>query len=137
MSVSKGRLINTASGVVGGYAPLDANLRIPATYLSTNPTTSGALATSSPASGTAFQPSSTRDTHVTVSLTFNPTGIATATCTVALSPDNSTFSTLVVKTLPALATLAGSIDEVSVFCPAGWWIKLTAVNVTLGVATIW
>lgn len=107
----------------------------PFTGVWNDPIVSGALPTVSPSTGTAFQCSTTRDTHLVVPVTFNPTGIATATVQVQVSADNSTFSTTVTKTYPALATLAGSIDEVSCKVPAGWYVKLTATNATLGTGT--
>lgn len=91
-------------------------------------TTSGALATQQLVSGTAAQISTTRDSE-----THTPCTATTAApaITVALSPDNVTFSTLAVVT-PAVDA---SITDVVVRVPAGWYIKLTAVNATLGVTT--
>ena len=56
---------------------------------------------------------------------------AAGTITVALSPDNVTYSTLAVVT-PAVNA---SITDVVVRVPAGWYIKLTVSQATLGVTT--
>lgn len=95
----------------------------------------GALPTVSPVSGTAFQCSTLRDVFLTVPVTYNPGVATTATCIAALSPDNVTFSTLVVRTVPVGTVFDGQIDPIDVHVPAGWYVKLTVTNATLGTGT--
>src|SRR5438105_1227869 len=92
------------------------------------PTTSGALSTVQLVTATGAQVSTARDaeTHTPVTLTN-----AAGTVTVALSPDNVTYSTLAVVT-PAVNA---SITDVVVRVPAGWYIKMTVSQATLGVTT--
>jgi phage-related protein len=102
-----------------------------------NTITAGALPVVTPVSGAAFRPTDTRDVHLVVPVTYNPSAVATATCTVEVSPDNSTFTTVTTKTYPMLATLAGLVETVELGIPMGWWVKLTVVNATLGTGTYW
>lgn len=95
----------------------------------------GAIVQFTPASTTAFRLSTYRDVYLIVPVTFNPTAIATATCLVEISPDNATWTTIVTKTAPMLAALAGSIDTVDALVPAGWYVRLTTTLATLGAAT--
>jgi len=90
--------------------------------------TSGALSTVQLVTATGAQISTARDaeTHTPCTLTN-----AAGTITVALSPDNVTYSTLAVVT-PAVNA---SITDVVVRVPAGWYIKLTVSQATLGVTT--
>jgi hypothetical protein len=97
--------------------------------------TSGALSTISPSTGTALQVSTARDVFLVQACTFNPTAGASATCVVAISPDNSTFSTLVTVTIPAGITFDGTIPPISLQVPAAWWVKFTTTNATLGTGT--
>lgn len=97
--------------------------------------TSGALPTATLASGTAAQLSTTRDVESHTAVTFNPGVATTATCTVALSSDNTTFSTLCVVTKPVGTVFDGEIEDVVVRVPAGWYLKMTVVNATLGTTT--
>jgi len=104
---------------------------IPATLNQVSPkgtVTSGALPTQQLVTATGAQVSTTRDveTHTPCTLTN-----AAGTITVALSPDNVTYSTLAVVT-PAVNA---SITDVVVRVPAGWYIKLTVSQATLGLTT--
>jgi hypothetical protein len=92
--------------------------------------TSGALSTQQLVSGTGAQVSTTRDveTHTTCATTS-----AAGTITVQLSPDNVTYSTLVILT-PATSLV--TVDAV-VRVPAGWFIKLTSSNATIGITTFY
>lgn len=92
--------------------------------LATSAITSGALPTVSISSGTAFQCSTARDVNLVATFT---TTLATGTCKVELSPDNTTFSTLV--TIAPGATSATT--PVNVAVPAGWYVKLTVGSSTL------
>jgi hypothetical protein len=104
---------------------------IPATRNQVSPVgtvTSGALATQQLSSGTGATVSTTRDVETHTPCTLTGVG---GTITVALSPDNVTYSTLAVVT-PAINA---SITDVVVRVPAGWFIKLTVASATLGVTT--
>jgi hypothetical protein len=90
--------------------------------------TAGALSTQQLVSGTGAQISTARDVETHTPCTLTGAG---GTITVALSPDNVTYSTLAVVT-PAVNA---SITDVAVRVPAGWYIKLTAATATLGVTT--
>jgi hypothetical protein len=116
------------SGVLSftGSAPT-----IPATLNQVSPkgtVTSGALPTQQLVTATGAQVSTSRDveTHTPCTLTN-----AAGTITVALSSDNVTYSTLAVVT-PAVNA---SITDVVVRVPAGWYIKLTTSQATLGLTT--
>ncbi len=100
-----------------------------------NPVTSGALSTISPSTGTGIQCSTARDVFLHQICTFNPTAGASATCVVAISPDNVTYSTLVTVTIPAGVTFDGTIPPIGVQVPAGWYVKFTTTNATLGTGT--
>lgn len=98
--------------------------------------TSGALSTVQLVSGTGVQILTTRDAETVTPCTFNPGAATTATVTVALSPDDVTYSTLAVVTEPAGVALDGTILPVKVRVPAGWYLKLTAnAQAVLGLTT--
>ena len=100
--------------------------------------TTGALATVTFVSGTGKQIDTAHDRFLVVPITLNPSGANTATVAVALSPDNSTYSALGTTTIPSNASaIAGQIQLVSLLVPAGWYVKLTATNATIGTGTIW
>jgi hypothetical protein len=110
-----------------------ASTVIPATMNQVSPVgtvTSGSLSTQQLVSGTGAQVSTTRDveTHTPCTATTAAPAITTA-----ISPDNVTYSTLAVVS-PAVNA---GITDVVVRVPAGWFIKLTAVNATLGVTTFY
>ena len=73
--------------------------------------------------------------HLVVPVTYTPTAGAAATCALALSPDNLTYSTLVTVTVPLGTALDSFVDQVAVAVPAGWWVRLTVANATLGTGT--
>lgn len=96
----------------------------------------GALPTVQLVSGTAYQPPTINDTQVHTPVTFSPGAATIATCTVALSPDNTTFSTLCVWTEPVGVVLAGTIHDVAACVPQGWYLKLTVnAQAVLGLST--
>jgi len=98
--------------------------------------TSGALPTVALVSGAGAQILTTRDAETVTPCTFNPGAATIATVTVALSPDNVTYSTLAVVTEPAGVALDGTILPVKVRVPAGWYLKLTAnAQAVLGLTT--
>ncbi len=97
--------------------------------------TSGALPAVTLVSGTAAQLSTARDvtSYTTVA---NDDSANVATATVALSADNSTFTTLTVVSMVAAQNDAGVVGfPVTVRVPAGWYIKITLVHMTMGDTT--
>lgn len=110
----------------------DSNLQpLPAT----NPVTSGDLSTTTVSSGTAKQnPAGYQITLYGVWTADATNNIATLT--VALSPDDTTFSTVQVFSLAAAVNTTGAIAlPVDVTLPAGWWVKFTSVHGTVGTLT--
>lgn len=98
--------------------------------------TSGALPTVQLVTATGTQISTGGDVETITPCTFNPGATTTATVTVALSPDNVTYSTLAVVTEPAGVALDGTILPVKVRVPAGWYLKLTVnAQAVLGLTT--
>lgn len=102
----------------------------------TNPVTSGALAvTTAWASGTAKTLSATQQVTLYQLLTGDATNNA-ATCTVALSPDGTTFSTIFPVSLAAAVNNTGAITvPVTVVVPAGWQVKLTLAHMAAAAGT--
>lgn len=89
--------------------------------------TSGALPSQSITSGVAFQPSANSDVEVTTSVVF----VDDSSCTVAISPDNNTYTTLAVEGLDITLGALESVSVtrlISVRVPAGWYIKWTAAG---------
>jgi hypothetical protein len=96
---------------------------------------SGALATQQLVTATGAQVSTTRDVDTYTLLTSSGTNFI-ATCTVALSPDNVTYSTICVPALAAAVNNVGAVAiPLSVRVPAGWYIKLTSTLFTIGLTT--
>ena len=90
--------------------------------------TSGALAQPTFVSGTQQAPSTTRDVTAYIAVTNTAAG---GTATIALSPDNSTFTNLAVVT----STVNSSVHLATVIVPAGWFLKITLSNATVVVTT--
>lgn len=100
-----------------------------------NPVTSGALSTQAIVSGTAVQLSASRQVTGYSVFTGDATNNA-ASCAVALSPDNSTFSTVATVSLAAAVNNTGAIAvPITVVVPQGWYVKYTAVHGTAGTVT--
>lgn len=101
-----------------------------------NPVTSGALATTTAwVSGTAKTLSATQQVTLYETLTGDGTNNA-ATCTVALSPDGTTFSTVFAVSLAAAVNNTGAITvPVTLVVPAAWQVKLTLAHMTAAVGT--
>ncbi len=94
--------------------------------------TSGALPTITVVSGTQQQVSTTRDADLYLTLIGSATS-AIASATIQLSPDNSTFSTVYSVSLAAAVNNTGAIQIPAVVrVPAGWYVKITLSNMTLG-----
>lgn len=89
---------------------------------------SGSLATQAFSSTVGASVSATRDVSLNVAVTN--TSIA-GTCAIALSPDNSTYSTVQTLTSGVNASVLSTL----IYVPAGWFVKMTFTNATV-VATI-
>ena len=97
--------------------------------------TSGALPTVTLSSGTGAQVSTTRDAETVTPFTGDGTNNA-ATCAIALSPDNVTYSTLDTLSIAAGLNVLGALAlSANVRVPAGWYLKLTAAHGTIGTTT--
>jgi hypothetical protein len=110
------------TAIVGAVSPLYA-------------ITSGALPTVTLTSGVGVQILTTRDAETVTSVTFNSTVSLGATCTVALSPDNVTYSTLAIETEPVGVGLAGTIKGIHARVPAGWYLRLSVAQAVIGTTT--
>lgn len=91
-----------------------------------NVITSGTLPdTGAWVSGTAKVNPVSRNITVALEIVFDGTNNA-ATCAIAISPDNSTFTTLATPGLAAAVNNTGAITlSTNVPLPQGWYIKLT------------
>ena len=99
-------------------------------------TSPGVPATASLSSGTGNRLSTTTDVRTFTPVTFNPTAGAAATCAVAIGyPPTPTYVTLWTETEPAGVALDGTIHGLQVYVPAGWYLKLTVTNATIGTTT--
>jgi hypothetical protein len=85
-----------------------------------------------PVSGTAQQISTTKNTHIVIPVTYTPTAGAAATCDVAIGPTSGVAFDLGTITVPLGVANDSFIDYVSIMVPAGWYVKLTVVNATIG-----
>jgi hypothetical protein len=96
------------------------------------PITSGTLPnTGAWVSGTAKVNPVSRAVSVTVEVVGDATNNV-ATCLIALSPDNSTFTTLATVSLAAAVNNTGAITTaVQVAWPQGWYVKLTLSHTTV------
>ena len=97
--------------------------------------TSGALPTVTLVSGTGAQLSTARDVSAYVTVT-NDDSANVATATVAISPDNVTYSTVGVASQVAAVNDAGAVGTIISFrLPAAWYVKVTLVHMTMGDTT--
>jgi hypothetical protein len=136
-AVAGGPMLIQGNGrVVIGNAT-DVNHAVAMRQVSTRFTiTAGALPTVQLVSATGAQLLTTRDVEAHTPVTFNPGVATTATCTVALSPDNVTYSALAVITKPVGTVFDGEIDDVVVSVPANWYLRLTVnAQAALGLTT--
>lgn len=82
-------------------------------------------------SGTAQQNPVTRQITVNVEVVCDGTTNA-ATCAIAVSPDNSTYTTIATPGVSAAVnTVGGSTSLAAVSLPEAWWLKLTFSHVTV------
>lgn len=90
--------------------------------------TSGALPTVQLVSGTGAQVSTARDVDTYTLWTGDATNNA-ASATVAVSPDNVTYSTLYAASLAAAVNNTGAVAiPLYARVPAGWYLKVTSVH---------
>jgi hypothetical protein len=94
------------------------------TGIKTTAITSGALAQPAFSTGTAQQLSTTRDFFAIVALTA--TTIA-GTCAIALSPDNTTYTTVATLT----PGVSAAVESLGFAVPVNWWLRLTFTNATV------
>jgi len=100
-----------------------------------NPVTSGALSTTTVSSGTGKQNPATYQVTVYGVVTFDASNNV-ATLTVALSPDNTTYSNIQVYSVAAAVNNTGAIAlPITLVLPQGWWMKFTAVHCSVGTLT--
>lgn len=99
--------------------------------------TSGAVPTITVISGTAIQIVSTRDFYIWVPITFNPTALLTATAKIEISPDGVTYSTVSTENFPALLGLLGTQRSITIPLRAGYYVKITTTNATIGTVSYW
>jgi hypothetical protein len=79
--------------------------------------------------------SATRDVDTYTAVTYNSLVATNATCKFELSPDNTTYSALATITKPVGVAFAGEIGMEYVRVPAGWYLRATVVQATLGLTT--
>lgn len=91
------------------------------------------------ADGQVMTGENSRDFFLAIPVTFNPTGIAAATCTVELSPsdDGSTFTTVISESVPADAALDGTVRTVALQVPYDFYVRVTVVNADIGTAVFY
>lgn len=94
----------------------------------------GSLSSASLSSGVASQLGGSGDHYTMTPVTYNPTAGSAATCAVAISPDNVTYTTVATVSKPANST-TGIVEPVSVWVPGFWYLRLTVSNATLGSTT--
>lgn len=100
-----------------------------------NPVTSGALSTTTVSSGTGKQNPAAYQVTVYGVWTSDATNNV-ATLTVALSPDNTTYSNVQVYSLAAAVNNTGAVAlPITLVLPAGWYMKFTSVHGTVGTLT--
>lgn len=124
--------MENADGTVRIAGQLDFTSTSNQPALNAPPITSGTLPnTGAWVSGTAKVNPVTRPITIAVEVVGDATNNA-ASCVIALSADNSTFTTLGTPSLAAAVNNTGAIKMVvCVPVPQGWYIKLTLTNVTV------
>lgn len=100
-----------------------------------NAQTSGALPTTTVSSGTGKQnPAATQVTMYGVWTADATNNVATLT--VALSPDNTTYSNVQVYSLAAAVNTIGAVAlPIVLVLPQGWYMKFTSVHGAVGTLT--
>ncbi len=112
--------------------------RIAGTLNDANPITAGTLPQLSAwSSGTAQQNAAGRAVTVVLQITADATNNV-ATCAIALSPNNSDFTTVGTVSLAAAVNNTGAIAVVtSATVPLGWWIKLTLSHTAVATSSVY
>lgn len=125
-------LADAASGVVRDSGTLIFTDATQQPVPTAPPITSGALpVTGSWVSGTAKQNPVSRPITLAVEVVTDGTANA-ATCAIAISPDNVTYSTLGTPGASAAVNTSGAVTLLScVPLPQGWWVKLTFSHATV------
>lgn len=119
-------IADAASGVVKVSGNLVFTDSTSQPIVGSNPIVSGTLPNSGAwVSGTAKQNPVTRQITMVVEVVGDATNAA-ATCTIALSPDNVTYTTIATPSIAAALNNLGALKlDVPVTLPKGWYIKLT------------
>lgn len=116
---------------------VNASLVTASSGFATTAITSGSLPTvGSWVSGTAQQINTERDVDICMPVTYTPTSGAAATCAVALSPDNTTYSTVGTESVPLGTALDSFVRLITLRVPAGWWIRFTVTNGSVSSSTL-
>jgi hypothetical protein len=102
---------------------INNNLGLNSTYLTVDGQISGQAITETLVSGTAFQPSATREAFVYVNV------VTSAALAISISSDNVTF-------VPIMASESAAIGLQTITLPAGWYIKVTGTVADLAVTAI-
>lgn len=98
-----------------------------------NPIRSGALPSPGAfTSGVGQQISAARDVRLLIPITYSPTAGAFASCAVALSPDNVTYTVVGSEVVPLGTVNANDARILSVYVPAGWYVRLVVTNAAIG-----
>lgn len=138
----------TVAGTPGTWVQMNSGTYAPKasptfTVLATSPAwattaiTSGALPTATLSSATGAQLSTARDVDSATPITYDGT-LNVGSVAVALSPDNSTYSTLYTESLAAAVNNVGAIVlPVNLHVPKSWYVKLTVVHASIGTTTYW
>lgn len=93
--------------------------------------TSGTIPHITLSSGTELQALTTRDVDTYTIFTSDASNNA-ATCTVAISPDDTTFTTVLALSVAAAINNLGAITlPIAVRVPAAWWLKMTFAHGTV------
>jgi hypothetical protein len=125
-------LADAASGVVKASGTLSFTDSTNQPTPNAPPITSGALPnTGAWVSGTAKINPVSRPIVVAVEVVGDATNNL-ASCVIAISPDNATFTTLGTPSIAAAINTSGAITLLTnVSLPQGWYIKLTLTHVTV------
>jgi hypothetical protein len=129
--------VNSVGAAIVGTAVIAANAPRISQLTPLFTITSGALPTITPAALAAgTQVIAARQVALYIPCTFTPGAATTAAVTVSLSPDNITYSTLCVETVPAGVALDNFIRMLTVIVPAGWYVQAVPnAQASVGTAT--
>src|SRR5437868_1904527 len=130
---------NSESRLTGQLTLTDSAATVPTDFALLNQLTSALTVTSGAlpqlaaawVSGTAKVNPVARQIVIPLAITGDATNNA-ATCAVAISADDSTYTTVATVSLAAAVDIPGAITLLSsVILPAGWYIKLTLSHTTV------